>query len=64
MQSLSLESKIIVFKTLAIYKVAYLSMTIKVPAEIIVELEKTQKRFIWPSTSKIKHETRSSVLKR
>ena len=35
----------------------YLSMMIKVPVEIIVELEKIQKRFIWPSTPKIKSET-------
>ena len=35
----------------------YLSMMIKVPVETIVELEKIQKRFIWPSTPKIKNET-------
>ena len=48
MQSLTLESKTIVFKTLAISKiVVYLSIMIKVPTEIIVELKKKQKRFIW-----------------
>ena len=47
MRSLTiLEGKIIVFKTLAISKTVYLSMIIKVPTEIIVELENKQKRFI------------------
>ena len=59
-RSLTLEGKIIVFKTLAISKIVYLSIMIKIPAEIIVELEKLQKRFIWPSKSKIKNETISS----
>ena len=39
MRSLTLEGKIIVFKTLAISKIVYLSMMIKVPTEIVVELE-------------------------
>ena len=46
MRSLTLEGKIIVFKTLAISKIVYLSIMIKVPTEIIVELEKIQKQFI------------------
>ena len=33
---------------------------IKVPAETINELEKIQKRFIWPSKPKIKNQTISS----
>ena len=61
--SLTLEGKIIVFKTLAISKIVYLSMMIKVPTEIIVELEKIQKRFIWPTKPKIKNETISSDFK-
>ena len=32
-------------------------MMVKVPAEIIADLGKIQKRFIWPSKSKIKSET-------
>ena len=40
MWSFNLEGKIIVFKTLAISKIVYLSTMVKVPAEIIVELEK------------------------
>ena len=43
MQSLTLEGKIIVFKTLAISKIVYLSMMIKVPTEVIVELKKYKK---------------------
>ena len=57
MQSLTLEGKIIVFKVLAISKIVYVLRMIKVPTEIIVELEKTQKRFIWPIKPKIKSET-------
>ena len=63
MWSLTLEGKITVFKTLAISKIVYLSMMIKVPTEIIVELEKIQKRFIWPTKPKIKNETISSDFK-
>ena len=36
MRSLTLEGKIIVFKTLAISKIVYLSTMIKVPTEIIL----------------------------
>ena len=43
MRSLTLEGEIIVFKILAISKIVYLSMMIKVPTEIIVELEKVQR---------------------
>ena len=42
-QSLTLEGKIIVFKTLTISKIAYISMIIKFPTETIVQLEKIQK---------------------
>ena len=63
MRSLTLEGKIIVFKTLAISKIVCLSMMIKVPTEIIAELEKIQKRFLWPTKPKIKNETISSDFK-
>ena len=43
MQSLTLEGKVIAFKTLDISKIVYFSMMIKVPTEIIVELENIQK---------------------
>ena len=62
-QSLTLEGKIIVLKTFAISKIAYISMMIKFPAETINQLEKIQKRFIWPTKPKIKNETISSDLK-
>ena len=38
MRILTPEGKVIDFKTLAISKIVYLSMTIKVPTEILVEL--------------------------
>ena len=62
-QSLTFEVKIIAFKNLAISKIVYLSMVIKVPAEIMVVLEKLQKRFNWPSKPKIENETISSDFK-
>ena len=63
MRSLTLEGKVIVFKTFAISKIFYLSMMIKVPTEIIVELKKIRKQFIWPTKPKIKNETISSNFK-
>ena len=54
MRSLVLEGKIIVFKTLAISKILYPSMMIRVPTEIIVELKKIQKQLILPTKPKIK----------
>ena len=54
MWSLVLEGKIIVFKTLAISKILYPSMMIRVPTEIIVELKKIQKQLILPTKPKIK----------
>ena len=57
MRRLTLEGKIIVFKTLAISKIVFLSLISKVPTEIISELERIQKTFLWPSKPKIKNET-------
>ena len=54
---LTLEGKIIVFKTVAISKIVFLSLISKVPTEIISELERIQKTFLWPSKAKIKSET-------
>ena len=42
----TLEGKIIVFKTLAISKIVFLSLISKVPTEIISELERIQKAFL------------------
>ena len=52
MRRLILQGKIIVFKTLAILKIVFLSLISKVPTEIISELERTQKTFQWPSKPK------------
>ena len=52
---LTLEGKVIVFKILAISKIVYLSMTIKVQTKKIVEFEKILKRFILKE--RLKNET-------
>ena len=57
MRRLTLEGKIIVFKTLAISKKNFLSLISKVPIEIISELERIPKTFLCPSKPKIKNET-------
>ena len=57
MRRLTLDGKIIAFKTLAILKIAFLSIISKVPTEITSELEKIQKTFLWLSKPKIKNET-------
>ena len=57
MRRLTLEGKIIVFKTLAIAKIVFPSLISKVPTETISELERIQKTFLWPSKPKIKNET-------
>ena len=45
MRRLTLEGKIIVFKTLAISEIVFLSLISKVPTEIKSEPERTQKLF-------------------
>ena len=56
MRKLSLEGKIIAFKSLAISKIAYLSLLINVPNKIVEELIKIQRNFLWNFTApKIKH---------
>ena len=58
MRRLSLEGKIIVFKSLAISKIVYLSLLTNVPYNIVEELKKNQKNFLWNFTApKIKHST-------
>ena len=52
---LTLEGKIIVFKTLPISKIVFLSLISNAPTEIISELERIQKKFMWPSKPKIKN---------
>ena len=58
MRNLTLEGKIIIFKTLAISKIIHFSLVTNVPTQIINELNKMQKEFIWKgSNPKIKHST-------
>ena len=56
--SLSLEGKILIFKTLAISKIVYISVITVVPRAIVEELQTIQKLFLWHSAKpKIKHNT-------
>ena len=58
MRRLSLEGKIIVFKSLAISKIIYLSLLTNLPNNIVEELIKIQKNFLWNFTAfKTKHST-------
>ena len=58
MRNLSIEGKIVVFKTLAISKQVYLVLLTVIPNHITDEVAKIQKSFIWHDSSpKIKHET-------
>ena len=57
MRQLAIEERIVIFKTLAISKIVYLPL-LSNTTNIIDELEKVQKKFIWNnSTAKIKQET-------
>ena len=44
-RSLSLEGKILIFKTLAISKIVYISLITVVPRAIVEELQTIQKQF-------------------
>ena len=58
MRNLTLEGKIVIFKTLAISKIVFQSLITPVPRHIVNELEKMQKAFLWKNSfPKIKHET-------
>ena len=58
MRNLTLEGKIVIFKTKAISKIVFQSFITTVPKYVVNELEKIQKAFLWNnSTPKIKHET-------
>ena len=55
---LSLEGRIIIFKTLAVSKIVYLAFLTVIPNSLIEGLQKIQKTFIWHSSSpKISHKT-------
>ena len=58
MRNLTLEGRIVLFKTLAISKIIFLALLTKIPHQVFKELEKIQKSFLWKdSTQKIRHET-------
>ena len=58
MINLSIESKIVVLKTLAISELVYLALLTVIPNHITEEVAKIQKSCIWHDSSpKIKHET-------
>ena len=58
LRDLSIEGKIVVFKTLAIFKLVCLALLTVIPNHITGKVAKIQKSFIWhDSSSKIKHET-------
>ena len=57
MRNLTLEGRIVVFKTLTISNIVFLALLTKIPHQVVKELEKIQKSFLWKnSTPKIKHE--------
>ena len=56
MQQLTIKSKILIFKTLAVSKVVHLALVKNVPTSVIAQLEKIQKGFIWKiGNPKLKH---------
>ena len=57
-RNLTLEGKIVIFKTLAISKIVLQLLITPVRRHIVNELEKIQKTFLWKNYSpEIKHET-------
>ena len=58
MLQLTIEGKILIFKTLAISKVVHLPLLKGVPSSTIAQLEKIQKHFVWKNENpKLKHTT-------
>ena len=58
MQNITLEGKIVIFKTIAISKFVFESFITTVPKYVAKKLENMRKAFLWNnSTPKIKHET-------
>ena len=57
-RKLTLESKIIIFKTLALSKFLFLAHVLPIPNEITTTTQRIQREFLWNfSYVKIKHET-------
>ena len=65
MRNLTLEGRIVVFKTFAISKMIFLARLTKIPAQDVKELEKIQiQSFLWEDfTSKIRYETTCKIIK-
>ena len=58
MRQLTIEGKILIFKTLAISKVVHLALVRDVTASTVTKLQKIQKQFIWKHENpKLKHTT-------
>ena len=57
-RQLTIEGKILIFKTLAISKIVHFALVKDVPFSTIAQLEKIQKQFIWKNGNpKLKHTT-------
>ena len=57
-RNLTSEGKIIIFKTLALSKVVFLTQILLIPNEITTTTQRIQREFLWNSSNiKIKHET-------
>ena len=64
-RSLTLEGKVVIFKTLAISKIVYVSYLSETPKFIIENLEKLQNEFIWGGKrAKINHNTMCNKFER
>ena len=58
MKYLTLEGKVMIFKTLAISKIVHFCLTSVISKQIIEDIENIWKNFLWNhSTPKIKHST-------
>ena len=51
MRRLTLEGKIVIFKTIAISKIVFQAFITTVPKHIINELKKTRNAFFWNNSS-------------
>ena len=54
MRNLTLEGRIVVFKTFAISKIVFLALLTKIPYQAVKELKKIQKSFFWKDYSENK----------
>ena len=52
-RTLTLEGRIMIFKTLAISKIVYLALITNVPKVIVEELQKIQKTILWQNSRHI-----------